>query len=124
MNSYESLRDHLFELEKRLLRPEVRHSADELVSLLADDFMEIGSSGQVYDRPAIIQELSDEITPKISVSDFNLRLLAPNLALVTYRADFYRDGNIPVICSLRSSIWKQNGDSWQIIFHQGTPIVI
>jgi hypothetical protein len=23
--------------------------------------------------------------------------------------------------TLRSSIWKQQGEGWQIIFHQGTP---
>ena len=122
MINNESLRDHLFRLEKRLLEPEIRHSHDELTALLADDFIEIGGSGQLYDRQAIIKELSEENTLKIAISDFSLRVLAEDIALVTYRAGICMESDASVKYSLRSSIWRQNRGQWRMIFHQGTPI--
>lgn len=122
MINSESLRDHLFRLEKRLLAPEIRHSQDELTALLADDFIEIGSSGQIYDRQAIIKELSEESTVKIAISDFSLRVPVENIALVTYRAGICMESGASVKYSLRSSIWRQNRGQWRMIFHQGTPI--
>ena len=41
-------------LEERLLQPEVRQSAEAVADLLADDFIEFGSSGQVFNKQQII----------------------------------------------------------------------
>lgn len=41
-------------LEERLLTPELCRSREELPKLLADDFLELGSSGRTFDREAII----------------------------------------------------------------------
>jgi hypothetical protein len=52
---------HLFrELEERLLKPEVRSSPEAVAYLLADEFIEIGSSGTVYDKQQIIEALRGE----------------------------------------------------------------
>ena len=40
--------DHLRTLEERLLQPDVRRSAQAVASLLADEFVEFGSSGRVF----------------------------------------------------------------------------
>jgi hypothetical protein len=42
-----SLKDQLCKLEQRLLEPEIRTAPAELDKLLADDFFEFGSSGNV-----------------------------------------------------------------------------
>jgi hypothetical protein len=43
----ELFKEQLYQLEQRLLQPEVRRSKDDLAILLADDFVEFGSSGRV-----------------------------------------------------------------------------
>jgi hypothetical protein len=45
------------QLEECLLWPEVRWSSHELVDLLADNFVEFGSSDQIFDKTQIIQAL-------------------------------------------------------------------
>ena len=49
--------EFLRRLEERLLQPEVRQSAEAVADLLADDFIEFGSSGQVFNKQQIIEGL-------------------------------------------------------------------
>ncbi len=121
MDSVESLRHQLHQLEKRLLQPEVRRFPSELTRLLADEFVEFGSSGQVYDRQTIIESLSKETTIEISITGFKMVVLTPGVALVTYRAVCISEGDESPVHSLRSSIWKLADSRWQMVFHQGTP---
>jgi hypothetical protein len=113
----EDLSTLLRELENKLLDPTVRQSPAELGRLLADEFVEFGSSGNVYHK----QDCVGGIPPvRIDVSDFQARLLAPGLALVTYRAFNHEPSRPHLAHTLRSSIWKLIGGQWQMIFHQGT----
>jgi hypothetical protein len=101
-------------LETALHKREVRSSAEHLSRLLADDFIEFGSSGRVFSKSAIIQSLSQEEGElSVSVEDFAASELAADVVLVTYLANKQ---------TLRSSIWKKIGGRWQMIFHQGTRI--
>lgn len=99
-------------LEQSLLDPSVRQSTEQLNKLIADDFLEFGSSGRVYNKQACIR-LNDS-PRKFSVSDFNIKELSKDVMLATYNT--IEDGTV----SLRSSIWKRYGDEWQLTFHQGT----
>ena len=89
---------------------------EKLNDLLADEFVEIGSSGRIFDKRKIMEELAGErLQEKILIRDFEARGLAGDLALVTYKSS----------CggrqALRSSIWKRTEGRWQMVFHQGTP---
>ena len=108
------------QLEERLLQAEVRQSAPELAELLADDFIEFGSSGRVFNKSQIIASLSHETPERRSLTEFKAVFLAPGVVLTTYRAFRHRATDTP-ITSLRSSIWKLIEGRWQMIFHQGTP---
>ena len=121
METEASVRQLLFDLERRLLQPEVRRSSEELTKLLADDFVEFAGSGRVFDRQSIIEALSAEPPFQISVTNFRAVSLAQDVVLVTYRAAISEDEQRPAKLSLRSSIWKQIDNRWQMIFHQGTP---
>jgi hypothetical protein len=107
-------------LEERLLRPQVRKNAQEVSALLADDFLEIGSSSRVFDKAAIIAELATEV-PRAGalMADFEMEMLSPVIALVRYRT-ILRDA-AGVKQALRSSIWIHRDGRWQMKFHQGTP---
>lgn len=116
--------DLLRALEERLLQPEIRRSAAKIGDLLADEFVEFGSSGRVFDKSQIIERLPQEcqaIPPQWSITDFSVRWLAPDAVLATYRLVVCHDAADDERHTLRSSIWKLINDKWQMIFHQGTP---
>ncbi len=97
--------------------PAFRKDRQKTASLLAEDFCEFGSSGRVWSREAILEHLAEEAPqPAPKVVDFQLELIAPMLALVTYRT--IRSGK----AALRSSLWIEIDGEWKIRFHQGTPI--
>ncbi len=123
MQSNNSDHELLLRLEHRLLSPEVRHSRDELVELLAENFVEFGSSGRVYDRPAIISELGGESDVQIAITDFRTIVLSRDVILATYRAAYHMADGVPHH-SLRSSIWQMTAGRWQMVFHQGTPVTL
>lgn len=111
--------DELHRLEELLLTPEVRDDAAQLTQLLADEFIEFGSSGRVFDKAQIIASISGEGSVQRTITDFNAVLLAPDVALVTYRLDRAEPGDA-VVSSLRSSIWQRSAQGWRMRFHQGT----
>jgi hypothetical protein len=98
----------------------VRQRADAVDALLAEAFVEVGSSGRVYRRDQIIEMLSQEPPVERSLSHFKTLVLAPGVVPATYRAVRYLGGAASPEPSLRSSIWKQIDGRWQMLFHQGT----
>ncbi|WP_409295597.1 DUF4440 domain-containing protein [Peribacillus sp. SCS-26] len=112
---YAELEKHILQLEKRLMTCEY----NELNELLADEFMEFGSSGNTYDKKAQLEASgrTDGGVIKFTVTEFKLDMLASDIVLATYRTYRHHDGKH----ALRSSIWKHSGGSWQMHFHQGTP---
>jgi hypothetical protein len=103
-----------------LLQSGVRKVAHEGADLLADGFVEFGSSGSVFTKPQIIEALEHEPAAQRSLSDFQVTLLAPGVILATYCVT--RDGlqGEDPVRSLRGSIWKWIDGRWQMVFHQGT----
>ncbi|HUW84615.1 MAG TPA: DUF4440 domain-containing protein [Phycisphaerae bacterium] len=121
METQSSLEEQLRVLEERLLQPEVRRSAEALGDLLADEFVEFGSSGRVFSKQDAVEGLPHAPTVRITLSDFKATLLAPGVALATYRAVKHDEPKAEMKHSLRSSIWKLLDGRWQVVFHQGTP---
>lgn len=107
-------------MEERLLQWSVRGDAEALSSLLASDFREFGSSGRVFDRQQVIEALRNETSCEMTLGDFCAQVLAPDIALVTYRASWHGTSGQPAAISLRSSLWVQREGRWQLVFHQGT----
>lgn len=107
-------------LEERLLQSEVRRSAREVAALLADDFVEVGSSGRIFNKQQIIESLQHEPPVQRSLLEFKASALAPDVILATYLAVRHNGPNEPPLYSRRSSIWKWREGRWQMVFHQGT----
>lgn len=117
--SDEALAAHLRALEESLLLADVRKSA-QLVTLLADDFVEFGSSGKVYSRADLVALLQAESPSVQTTSDFRVVRLGPDAALLTYRIHLHGD---PPAHSLRCSVWRRGSTGWRMVFHQGTRTV-
>lgn len=84
MPASEALSQRLRALEESLLQPDVRKS-QQLVALLADEFIEFGTSGRVYIKADLVAVLRDEAPSTQTTSDFKVALLSPQVALLTYR---------------------------------------
>jgi len=112
----------IYELETSLLNSEIRSSFKQLNNLLADDFKEFGSSGLVYTKQNILKRLplnTDKVV--YTVSDFKIKSLSENIVMSNFKVDRIIN-NMGKVPSLRTSLWRKEGDAWRIFFHQGTPI--
>jgi hypothetical protein len=110
----------LLRSEEALLNPAVRKDRSQVEKFLAEDFVEFGSSGRVWTRAGVIELLATETGVRVNMEDFVCKLLAPDIALVTYRAVRTETGSGLPISSLRSSIWTRKSGAWLLRFHQGT----
>jgi hypothetical protein len=121
MNS-QLVADELLALELRLLEPGVRASRDEIASMLADHFVEFGSSGRIYDKQGVILALEQDPSMSAHITDFKTIDLAPDTVLGTYRLVREASGQKPQVQSLRASVWQRINGRWQLVFHQATPL--
>jgi hypothetical protein len=119
----------LFELlrqqEQALQEPNVRNDPAALGRLLHTEFLEIGRSGRRYDLQQMLTYLisaepEGSPAPRIHAQDFELQILAPDLALLLYRSAHIDAQKQVQRHSQRSSLWQQVGTVWQMRFHQGT----
>jgi hypothetical protein len=112
--------DILFELEQRLAQVGTKLSAEDASSLIAEDFVEFGASGRVWSKAKILGAMSQWAPIERKIENFSVRELSASVCLVTYRVVAKNREASPF--SLRSSIWRHNGERWQIVFHQGTNV--
>lgn len=111
-----NLKEHIYSLETTLLQEEVRKSVERLKELIADDFVEYSSTGEIYNKESVLNRLPYEDDPQITMINFELKYLSPTSALTTFKV-FIKS---KMKYSLRSSVWQLNDGKWQMTFHQGT----
>lgn len=118
----ELLEKQIFELEKELLKPQTRKSAEKINELLSDDFIEFCSSGKVYHyrKGDVWDDGSNLPDVKWELKEFAIKELSNDCVLATYKIIKHGELNKTKKYSLRSSIWKYSNDTWKMTFHQGT----
>ena len=100
--------------------PIFRRDRRAVAELLSEDFREFGSSGRIWTKDSILEMLtSEEAFTTPTVEDFQTQQLSPDTYLVTYRTS-RPNQDAPPSAALRSSIWTNRSDKWEILFHQGT----
>lgn len=112
----------LLQLEQRLLSQSTRRDCEEICHLLADDFIEFGASGTIWNKAEVVEQLPQENFTQRTISQFAVKPLSEHTALVTYHCHADIPGQRCTIGSLRSSIWRRRGEQWQMVSHQGTTI--
>ena len=107
----------LLELEHAMWEIDTRGDREWMDAHLADDFVEYGRSGRVYDKQQI---LDGPVGPfRAELDDLRVERLAKDVALITYRStSIFADA--PPGHANRASIWVRDG-RWRLRFHQGTP---
>jgi glyoxylase I family protein len=84
-----------------------------LMSLIAEDFLEFGSSGRVWTTGSIHEALDVPPGEPVTIEDFEVAELGGGVVLATYLTP-----GPPAVD--RSSIWVRRDGRWQVRFHQGT----
>jgi hypothetical protein len=106
--------DEIRELEEQLLTPAVRASADALDRLVSDQFVSnLAATAVFYTKHDVVAQMLAQPTITVSQAEFRVVAVSSDVALATYRTPG----------SLRSSVWRREGQHWRIIFHQGTSVV-
>ncbi len=119
-NVSEHVAQHLTYLEQSLLSPSVRRDRERVAALLADDFVEFGSTGRTWTREQVLELLGKEEAEPPSVEDLQCRAISDGVVLVTYKTVRTNEKTDKVIVTLRSSVWSLKAGVWQLHFHQGT----
>jgi len=101
-------------------RHEFGTSREALLDMTAEDFWEIGASGNVYSRSFVIQTLLERYEAaeedRFSCSQFQVRQVAVDLYQLNYLLQ--QPGRL----TRRTTLWRRSGDKWKIVFHQGTVV--
>lgn len=114
-----SLTQTLLDLETRLMDPEVRRNG-QAADMIADDFVEFGGNGRTYNKSDALAMMRHHAPRIFALEEFNVREIAPQIALVTYQVQSQSIDGGPGRLSVRSSIWVQREGKWQVTFHQAT----
>jgi hypothetical protein len=115
-------------LEEELLSAEGRSSPELIDRLLADDFQEIGSAGDMFGKRETLEGLAEEARDGHGIertpADWSVRALADDVALVTYKVVRHDRSEGSTVASRRSSVWAFRAGRWQMVFHQGTRLAV
>jgi hypothetical protein len=117
----EEVSAHLIRCERALLDPILRRDRAQVDALLAEDFLEFGSSGRVWDKRTIMDSLASENYSAPTVEEMHCARISADVALVTYRAVRTNEAAATRSETLRSSLWVKESGKWRVRFHQGTP---
>lgn len=105
--------------ERELVNPKTRVNAERISELLADEFLEFGSSGKVIRKCDVLDAAEKPGTTTYQLDDFNFKMLGESHVLVTYRSVTSSRA-----IAYRSSIWAKEYGSWKMLHHQSTIVVI
>lgn len=99
----------------------VAGDAEADASLLADDFLGVYESGFAGKQSHVGQLGGGPTIASYSLSEVDVRQLAPDLVLIAYRARFTRrPGDAPQTMFV-TSIWRRDEPTWRNVFSQDTP---
>jgi hypothetical protein len=117
----ENFKEIIFQLESKLQQPDVRKSTEQLKELISDDLIEFGSSGQVYTKKDVLNNLPTSPEIKFKMTDFRINILSSDVIQSQFKTEKTNLETDKKTYSLRSSLWKNEDGEWKMIFHQGTP---
>jgi hypothetical protein len=106
----------VLQLERELQTAECRRDRSRVSALLAEDFIEVGASGRVWDRPSVLELLGAESRDDavIEVHDLTGRVIGDGFVMARWDSD--RGGRR----ARRTSLWRREPAGWRLVHHQGT----
>lgn len=106
-------------LELKLLTKEGRMDYDFINSTLAEDFMECGANGRVFDKANVLSRLPQEDDSFLfEAGEMNTALVSDSVAINSFNVDITKH-NV-TLTSFRHSVWVYRNNQWTMRYHQGT----
>lgn len=114
--------DEIVTLERQVWSALVDGNAAADRALLSADFLGVYPSG-FANRDDHVGQFADAPTmASYELSETRLRVLTPDIVLLSYRADYTRPGSTAPEAMLISSLWERRHDVWVNSFSQDTPV--
>jgi hypothetical protein len=110
-------------LERRVWQALVDGDADADRRLLDPEFVGVYASGFASREDHSAQLTNGASVGSFSINQPRLLVLAPDVALISYQANFTRpgqSGDEAIQAVYISSIWKRRGECWFNVFSQDT----
>lgn len=115
-----SVADHLLHLEESFWKADAGFYRDNLAP---DALMVFADPIGVMTKQAVVESISAASRwRRIEFEGATHVQLKPGVMLLTYRAAAERDGAEEPYAARASSVYVQREGSWQLAFHQQTPI--
>ncbi|WP_253283786.1 nuclear transport factor 2 family protein [Ruegeria sp. HKCCD6428] len=112
----------ILNLEKQVWMALVEGNASADRALLSADFLGVYPTG-FANRDDHVGQFADAPTmAEFELSDERLRVLTPDIVLLSYKADYLRPGAATREAMLISSLWERSNDVWVNSFSQDTPV--
>ena len=122
METISKLLELLRSQELELLALGVSGLRSRIEALLHPEFGEVGRSGQWFNRDTCVQFLvANASALNIECDGFDLKILEPNVAYLTYRSHERAPDGSRFNHALRFSLWQSTLAGWQLRYHQATP---
>lgn len=118
----ENLEDIIFKLENKLQQPGIRKSVEQLEELISDDLIEFGSSGQIYTKKDVLNNLPVSPEIKFIMTDFRIKILSSDIIQSLFKTEKINQQTGITTHSVRSSLWRNEKGKWKMLFHQGIPL--
>lgn len=118
----DELKQHLVEKEIALTTFGVRRNPDALTGLLSEEFREIGSRGNYFGLDAVLAHLPTQENWQCELTDIEARKVTDDVMMLVYFAEISSSDAPDGYRSRRSSVWRKEGESWKMVFHQGTEL--
>lgn len=99
-------------------RPEFGTVRQDFARMMAEEFWEVGASGQIYSRAFVLDTLESRyqkpMVGSLQVTNFACQQVAIDLFLATYT--LHQSARV----SRRASLWRRTPEGWRVVYHQGT----
>lgn len=92
--------------------------------LLADEFLEIGDSGQLYSKSEVLRAMKEVRILDCAFERFNALAIDEHCVILTYTTAARRSAQGREFSqrAYRSSTWVCRQGSWCMVFHQASPL--
>lgn len=110
-------KEYFKELESQHLSISKRNDLKEIISLMDEEYLEIGASGNIYHYQDYcdVHKLDDE-TRIFEIKEYDIKIVNSEIVISTYL--LYEP--FKQVSTYRSTTWVLRDDGWKMIFHQGT----
>lgn len=117
------MKDLIISLEKSLHKKHNRTKKSFLKRILHQDFQELTTFGETWDKEKTIEKLEQENNFEVTIksTEFNYSQLSSILYQLTYKTEINYQGQ--VYHSLRTSIWIRNGNEFQLLHHKAIKVL-